>query len=321
MMKTYLALSTLLFPIMAYANDGTGFVATGGVQYLKNPHIAMQTEDLYISRQQIRVHYQFKNLSQQDITETVLFPLPRVDDYREEVNFANTQQLINSFKIWVNGKAVKPKVHLRAFLYPVSKEGDQIDKPVDVTEALQRCGVSDTDFMNIWQQKDNMDSVRQKIVQCKAPKLRQVNPRLSLTNLFWATQIVYSWQQTFKAGEITEVKHQYTPLVGFTSFFDINKNSEDDRTYCVDDGFRTKMQRSPQKDTLNYFALGYILTTGANWAKPIGKFTLTIDRKPDEFLFLCWDESLRKIGPNRFQAVKYNFLPKRDLDIAFVQMW
>ncbi len=31
----------------------------------------------------IRVNYQFKNLTAQDITETVLFPLPRVGSSRE----------------------------------------------------------------------------------------------------------------------------------------------------------------------------------------------------------------------------------------------
>ena len=61
--------------------------------------------------------------------------------------------------------------------------------------------------------------------------------------------------------------------------------------------------------------MGYILTTGANWAKPIGKFKLTIDREPNTVISLCWDKSLRKVGPNRFQAVKENFLPKKDLDI------
>lgn len=56
------------------ANDSTGFVATGGVQYLKNPKISMQSEDLFISKNIIRVNYQFKNLTTQDITELFYFP-------------------------------------------------------------------------------------------------------------------------------------------------------------------------------------------------------------------------------------------------------
>ena len=35
----------LLAAATAQANDSTGFVETGGIQYLKNPHIEMQRED------------------------------------------------------------------------------------------------------------------------------------------------------------------------------------------------------------------------------------------------------------------------------------
>ena len=57
------------------ANDSTGYVSTGGVQYLKNNNIQMYSEDLFISKNQIKVDYQFKNLTNKDISETVLFPL------------------------------------------------------------------------------------------------------------------------------------------------------------------------------------------------------------------------------------------------------
>ena len=143
-MKHYLALTLLCLPMVSLANDSAGFVGTGGIQYLKSPHIAMQTEDLFISKTQIRVDYQFKNLSQHDITETILFPLPRVDDIED--SFADTEALVRSFKIWVNGKAVQPKVHVRAFLYPVNQQGERVNQPIDVTEVLHRCGVSDARF-------------------------------------------------------------------------------------------------------------------------------------------------------------------------------
>ena len=88
-MKHYLALTLLCLPMVSLANDSTGFVGTGGIQYLKSPHIAMQTEDLFISKTQIRVDYQFKNLSQHDITETILFPLPRVDDIEDSFDIVS----------------------------------------------------------------------------------------------------------------------------------------------------------------------------------------------------------------------------------------
>ena len=45
-MKKSLLLTILCLPFMAQANDSTGTVSTGGVEYIKNEHIAMQKENL-----------------------------------------------------------------------------------------------------------------------------------------------------------------------------------------------------------------------------------------------------------------------------------
>lgn len=42
-----------LFPLIIYANDSTGYVSTGGIQYIKNKNIAMENEDLYKSGNQV----------------------------------------------------------------------------------------------------------------------------------------------------------------------------------------------------------------------------------------------------------------------------
>ena len=38
-------------------------------------------------------------------------------------DFADTAGLINTFKIYANGKEIKPQVHVREFLYKTEKEG------------------------------------------------------------------------------------------------------------------------------------------------------------------------------------------------------
>ena len=90
------------------ANDSTGYVSTGGVQYLKNKDIQMYSEDLFISKKQIKVDYQFKNLSNKDITETIIFPLPKIENYFES-DFADTEKLLKSFKVQVSGKVSNRK--------------------------------------------------------------------------------------------------------------------------------------------------------------------------------------------------------------------
>lgn len=310
-MKRTILLPLLLAAATAHANDSTGFVETGGIQYLKNPHIEMQRENLYISQQQIRVSYTFKNNSAQDITETVLFPLPEVSAGYDG-DFADTAGLIDSFRIWADGKAVKPQIHVRAFFE--TKDG----KKADMTAKLKQCGLSDIELMAPWTNRYDHEKVSAKIKACLAPqaaKLKKVDGDISD---FWSATIVYSWKQTFKAGKTTEIKHRYAPLVGGSFLYppQFEKGGEMDKAYCISDDLRRTLA-DPKRKMRFYTQLGYVLTTGANWAKPIGKFTLTVEREPGQLVSLCWDKSLRKISPTVFRAEKTDFLPQKDLDIIF----
>ena len=120
------------------ANDSTGYVSTGGVQYLKNKDIQMYSEDLFISKKQIKVDYQFKNLSNKDITETIIFPLPKIENYFES-DFADTEKLLKSFKVQVSGKSIQPKMHVRTFI-----QIDDQSKPIDLTTEFQHCGFTES---------------------------------------------------------------------------------------------------------------------------------------------------------------------------------
>ena len=311
-MKQKALILLLLLAGAAHANDSTGTVSTSGIKYLKNPHIDMQSEDLYISENQIRVHYRFKNTSSQDIIETVLFPLPIVPSFID-YDFADTKGLVDSFRIYADGKPVRPQTHVRAYF---ERRNGSL---VDVTADLKKCGLSDQELMHPWTKKQDGEKIDSKIGACRSAKVQSMLPKQTDELSDWSSQIIYSWKQTFKAGSVTEIKHQYTPLVG-GSFLPSLK-AKDSKAfideYCMDENF-LKNFKTVEGGSKVYHHLGYILTTGANWAKPIGKFTLTIDREPNTVLSLCWDKSLRKVGPNRFQAVKENFLPKKDLDIIFV---
>lgn len=129
-MKKLAITLAVLIPLSTYsfANDSTGYVGTGGIQYLKNAQVAMQSEDLFISKKIIKVDYLYKNLSNKDAKETVLFPLPRVDNFFE-ADFANTEALLKSFKIVVDGKNIKPEMHVRTFI-----QKDEKSPLMDVTE-------------------------------------------------------------------------------------------------------------------------------------------------------------------------------------------
>ena len=59
-MKKIVLITSILTATSAFANDSTGYVGTGGIEYLKNKNIAMQREDLFISKKLIKVDYHLK---------------------------------------------------------------------------------------------------------------------------------------------------------------------------------------------------------------------------------------------------------------------
>ena len=265
------------------ANDSTGYVGTGGIQYLKNSQIAMQSEDLFISKKIIKVDYLYKNLSNKDVTETMLFPLPRIDNFFE-ADFAHTEQLLKSFKIVVDGKNIKPEMHVRTFI-----QKDEKSPLIDATDEFKQCGFSEKDMLNPW----------------------------TRTNVIpWSSQVIYSWKQTFKANGLTKIHHEYKPLVGGSVAL---YPDEYNQQFCMDKQFKQGLKKASAENS-PFSALGYILTTGANWAKPIENFKLTIERDKDELVSFCWDGPVKKISPTQFQMTKTKFVPKKDLDIIFVRV-
>ena len=309
-MKNLILITSLCLPVFTFANDSTGYVGTGGIQYLKNKNIAMQSEDLFISKKIIKVDYQFKNLSNQDITETILFPLPPLDNFFEGGDFANSEALINSFKVQVNGKALRPERHIRVFTRKTEEQPN-----VDVTEEFKACGFSEKEMLNPWTRSsyEYLD-FEKKLRNCSNKRLKQVLPTKPDDIIWWSSQVVYSWKQVFKANSVTQVKHQYQPLVGGSVSLYEDRYFDQ---FCMDSHFKKGLKKS-QTEHSPYQVLSYILSTGANWAKPIQDFKLTIERDKGELVSFCWNGKVNKISPTQFQMVEKNFVPKQDLDVIFV---
>jgi hypothetical protein len=122
----------LLQPAPAPANSSSATLAAGGLQLSRSPDISMESEDLHISRTQVRVAYRFRNTSGRDISTLVAFPMPDLMqgedrnydlEGRDPVNFMD-------FQVTVDGRRVEPSVELRATRFGV-----------DVTAVLRRHGI------------------------------------------------------------------------------------------------------------------------------------------------------------------------------------
>ena len=64
--------------------------------------------------------------------------------------------------------------------------------------------------------------------------------------------------------------------------------------------------------------ISYILTTGANWSGPIGKFKLTVDKgREKDFVSFC-GTGVKKVGPTTFEMSATDFYPQKDLHVLFL---
>ena len=71
--------AALLLAAPAAANDSTAENGAGGLVLTRSESIDMVSEDLFVSADQVRVRYVFRNRSPADVRVTVAFPLPDRD--------------------------------------------------------------------------------------------------------------------------------------------------------------------------------------------------------------------------------------------------
>src|SRR5450432_4000959 len=109
-------LSCLFFitsPVLA--NDSTAELETGGLVLLKCSDIEMQSEDLFISTQEIKIHYVFLNNSPIDIATVIAFPMPRISTNNpgatEEIPDENSDNFLD-FSTSVNGRPIPGSSYL-----------------------------------------------------------------------------------------------------------------------------------------------------------------------------------------------------------------
>lgn len=332
-MKT-LRLVALLLPLIAapaFANDTMSQLGTGGLIFLTSESVTMQSEDLYVSPDQVRVRYEFTNSSQDDQTALVSFPLPDIEgsgDFMVNVPGEDPENLFG-FTTTFNGAPVDVTLHQYVFAFGV-----------DQTELLRQLGVPLVPFGTATSEALN---ALEPADQQKLMHLGLVIPmeydngdgwRTDYTPI-WTLKSTYTWEATFKAGETAVVEHSYTPSVGGTvavtflaePYDDYDPATEYKKKYCTDDGFVNAVRRTLPDPKELYGApfteqwISYIWSTGNNWSGPIGKFHLTIDKgRPENLVSFCWDGDVKKTSPTTFEMNATDFFPpyNRELEILIL---
>lgn len=311
----------------AAANDTSAVLEAGGLVYTRQDSVDMLSEDLFISQDEIRVDYVFKNQGDTDLETLVAFPMPEIggglefnaalDDYEHD-NFMG-------FTVSQDGVAIDPELQQRVMV-----------NGIDMTEEVRARGVPllplseataaaiaklPVDVQKDWE-------TRGLILNTAYDPDKPVEPEYYP---LWKLETVYWWRTTFPAGQEVKVHHSYKPSVGGTvamTFIQDGKPTpqldEYRERYCLDDSLlktAIKLEKQQNYDAGVYYYekwMSYILTTGANWGGPIGKFKLTVDKGSEKNYVSFCGQNVRKIGPTTFEMTATDFYPEKDLHFLLV---
>lgn len=294
----------------ARANDTSANLAAGGLVLTKSDTIEMQSEDLYISREAVRVRYRFLNSSGRDATVRVAFPMPDIGGqgfFDGDVSVpVDAPANILGFTTLVNGRPVQTILEQKA-----------------IAGGADRSSWLAANHIPIAVHTGGADAAIAGLSQTQRAEARKLGLIGEDDQPLWIVRRTYHWLQDFPAGKPVTIEHRYKPSVGGTVMTGIDQDGSDEtiRTYCVEPAILSTLRRSAKGDSGPRYSenwIEYILVTGGNWKKPIGEFRLVVDKGTPQTLVSFCGEGVRKIGPMTFEMRRHNWRPQKNLSILFL---
>lgn len=319
----------------ALANDSTSELAAGGLVLKQTDKVTMKSEDLFVSKEQVRVRYVFRNVTDSDATLRVAFPLPDIPAPGPASGYnipsENPENPVD-FATEVDGKPVRMQLEQRAILEDNDANGN-ITGEHDITDTLKALNIPLADYLPATDEalKRLSPAQLQKLIDEKIVWMDEYDVGEGMQEhptAGWKVRNTFHWEQVFPTGRDLKVEHRYKPIIGGsagTSVLSQQPADEYDTKWCVDKDFvvavrRTQKPGADEWDVPFYEQwIGYILKTGGNWQGPIGHFTLTVDKgRKDSLVSFCAD-GVKKISDTQFQVVHENWKPDRDLNVLILE--
>jgi hypothetical protein len=313
--------------VPALANDSMAGTPLGGLTLLRSDAISMDSEDIYIARDRVRVRYRFTNRSNKAVDALVAFPLPDIPaDANPEVDrYWQSPAADLKFTTRVDGRSMPLQIVEQAFL-------GKRDIGAELTMLHVPLNRFSDDFAPAMARLSAPDRVR---LAAEHMIRNDGGAGEPLWIGLWSLRTSVTRHQLFPAHRTISVEHDYVPMAGGSvgGLLEHRFRSQADtsdhfiaarRKYCLDDdwirSFDRLLARRPTDASLPYSEiwLGYVLHTGANWKGPIGNFRLVVDKgKPDSLVSFC-AHGVKRISATQFEIRRINFRPTTDLDILII---
>lgn len=352
-MKIILACLTVLAScVSANANAGWGGITATGLTFSETESVQMVEEDLVIGPDRISVDYVFRNITGQDVTGEVIFPLPpisvkHIGDYYGAVYDVRNKDNMVDFSVAVDGAPQAVRIDRIAVIEPedaASTPAQPYDNPGrDVTAIIKRYGFplqfDEAAFRSAFRDLSPQDRA-----SADSEGMIDLSEDGEHATPLWSIALRYHWTQTFAAGQDVSVHIEYEnrsagglfvwldpPEANFTvpamkalgDLFCIDTQTSMDIYALLKDFSGGEMPHNRTEGRLSTLAGGaqftvFILRTANAWAGPIGRFRLTVDKgDPETVVSLCL-EDLKQTSPTTYVFERENYVPDQDLSILHV---
>lgn len=308
----------LLLSCPLRGDDGASSISAGGLVAVREPRVTMAKEVLSISLKRVVVDYDFRNDTDAPVTTEVAFPIP---PYGNEMDGADPARAgFDDFKLAVNGKPIPFQTEVKALV-----------KGRDITDLLRKDGVSIADFGHYDSARTQESRDFKKLSAVQVRELLAagaIHQEGGTTDATWEVQKRYHWTQTFPAHGTVHIRHQYSPVAGAQlvppELLAAGRKVAPDEKYAAET-LRSMCVSPAQmraaaalKGMVSTEWVDFILTTANSWKRPIGDFTLIVERTdPRDTVSFCWDGPVTKLDANHFQAHTTNLVPGTELHIGF----
>jgi len=327
-----LTLFTILLALSAFpalANDGFLGLPAGGLTLQQSADIRMLDEDLFLSLDEVRVNYQFRNDSPSAIKAWVGFPMPGLP---VRVNFGGEDGYdihdvkgldLLKFETRIEGVVAQSRPYVRAYVFPRNTPWEKQDRfrftdAIDISAELSAARVP-----------LNFDATAIKAAFARLPAAKQADWKrrglytkdANFEQPEWYLSTIFVREQGFPPRRIVKVQHRYKPFPSGFIMVDNHLSYDKDlaKAACVDPPASRAIANALRGRGGSGHVIDYILTTANTWKGPIGHFRLTVDKGAARNIVSLCGDNVRKTSPRTFVLEANNFKPTHDIKVLIVK--
>lgn len=301
MIKCNLLFLFILCPLFLRANDGYSAIGAGGIVFTKTDRIAMESEVLTISENDVNVKYEYvarpaESEKDGSIKAVVAFPMPLIS-----CGYWGKGKELDDFTVLVDGKKIDFKKQVKAF-----KDNEDVSAQVTKAGLPLDCR--------------KLDKNKKLFKKAQKKKWAQDYQGTDPEDVLYKTQIIYYWEQEFPASKTVKIEHTYTPIWGQDLyqpnwFFNMGAHWDRD-VHSRWEGVNSQEGRLIS-DVASGKSVQYILTTAKTWWGGASRFQLILKKNDPATIIGSTLGPLKALDKNTFEFRAHNFSPDRELTVFF----